>query len=54
MSGHGVDLADCQSCGEKMVWIDAPTGGWWSHLVHPADDHDGEAEAPDRLDQELP
>lgn len=30
----------CRQCGKRMAWIDCPTGGWWAHDVHPADDHD--------------
>lgn len=45
-----VGAAPCKVCGEPMQWIDCPTGGWWSHLEHPADDHDGEAPAPDHSD----
>jgi len=30
----------CHVCGKLCEWIDCPTGGWWSHRVHPADDHD--------------
>lgn len=45
-----VSLADCQECGKGIYWISSPTGGWWKHLVHPADDHDGEALAP--IDEE--
>lgn len=33
-----------------MVWIDCPTGGWWRHIDHPADDHDGEAPVPEHSD----
>lgn len=30
----------CGACGHRVLWIDCPTGGWWSHAVHPADGHD--------------
>lgn len=33
---------DCAHCGALIEWIDCPTGGWWAHDVHPADDHDAE------------
>lgn len=23
-------------------WISCPTGGWWSHLIHPEDDHEAD------------
>lgn len=39
-------LADCQICGETMYWISCPTGGWWHHLKHPRNNHDGEAPLP--------
>lgn len=30
-----------------MVWVDCPTGGWWRHIDHPSDDHDGESPVPE-------
>lgn len=33
----------CNRCYRLMYWISCPTGGWWSHAVHPDDDHDGVA-----------
>ena len=30
----------CSVCGKPVVWVSCPTGGWWSHLDHPDDDHD--------------
>lgn len=41
----------CGACGHRVGWIDCPTGGWWAHEVHPADDHDAtecvpESESP--------
>lgn len=30
----------CKTCSEKITWVDCPTGGWWSHLDHPEDNHD--------------
>ncbi|MYT26088.1 hypothetical protein GTW69_38460 [Streptomyces sp. SID7760] len=35
--------AACQHCRTQIQWIDCPTGGWWAHDDHPADDHDAEA-----------
>ena len=35
-------LADCQQCGGQIGWIDCPTGGWWAHNQHPADNHDAQ------------
>ncbi len=28
-------------CGGMIWWQACPTGGWWIHLVHSLDDHDG-------------
>jgi hypothetical protein len=36
----------CRVCGGSINWIDAPTGGWWQHAAHPADDHDAVLEMP--------
>lgn len=30
----------CKTCATPIGWIDCPTGGWWAHHAHPADDHD--------------
>jgi hypothetical protein len=30
----------CRTCVTLIGYIDAPTGGWWAHETHPADDHD--------------
>jgi len=30
----------CGSCGQPGDYNDAPGGGWWSHRMHPADNHD--------------
>ena len=35
-------FAICRVCGGLIGWIDCPTGGWWAHDVHPADDHDAD------------
>lgn len=32
----------CNRCAGPMRWNDAPTGGWFSHHVHPEDNHDAE------------
>jgi hypothetical protein len=32
----------CAQCDGLLGWIACPTGGWWSHREHPADDHDAE------------
>ena len=47
---HDCMTASCEVCEEIMVWIDCPTGGWWKHVDHPADDHDGEAPLPAHSD----
>jgi len=36
----------CTTCAEQgrevhvCDWISCPTGGWWSHRIHPEDNHD--------------
>jgi hypothetical protein len=30
----------CTVCSGRGEYNDAPGGGWWSHVEHPADDHD--------------
>lgn len=32
----------CAACDGAVGWIDCPTGGWWAHETHPADDHDAQ------------
>ncbi|WP_280193240.1 hypothetical protein [Nocardia farcinica] len=34
--------ATCTVCRTDIHWIDAPTGGWWAHDVHPEDEHDAQ------------
>jgi hypothetical protein len=34
------DLIRCRTCVTPIAWIDCPTGGWWAHAEHPADNHD--------------
>lgn len=40
----------CRTCLDQQRvpaaadWVDCPTGGWWSHVVHPDDDHDADVE----------
>ncbi len=34
----------CVVCGGVLMWIECPTGSWWAHVVHPANNHDGIAE----------
>lgn len=39
-----VTMADstttCRTCVTPIGYVDCPTGGWWAHDQHPADDHD--------------
>lgn len=37
---------NCNVCDGELYWISCPTGGWWHHVDHPADDHDGDAPLP--------
>lgn len=37
-------IRSCDICSTEVVWIEAPTGGWWKHFQHPDDDHDAEVE----------
>jgi hypothetical protein len=30
----------CVRCNGRIRWLDCPTGGWWAHEEHPADNHD--------------
>lgn len=34
------DTGSCAVCGGDIIYWDSPHGGWWSHVVHPADEHD--------------
>jgi hypothetical protein len=36
-----VILRRCVDCPSLLEWVACPTGGWWAHVVHPADSHDG-------------
>lgn len=36
----------CTKCGGQIFYQDCPTGGWWIHEVHPADNHDAEFGGP--------
>lgn len=33
---------DCKTCGGHSYWVSCPTGGWWSHGIHPADEHEAD------------
>lgn len=38
---HGMNKQPlCEVCQTGADWVDCPTGSWWSHWVHPEDDHD--------------
>jgi rubredoxin len=39
-------MDECTRCGGEVIWQDCPTGGWWYHLDHPADNHDAAAHSP--------
>ena len=32
----------CINCETPVGWVDCPTGGWWAHETHPADEHDAD------------
>jgi hypothetical protein len=34
--------ARCATCRGRIGYVDCPTGGWWAHATHPADEHDAE------------
>jgi hypothetical protein len=36
----------CEVCKDSIEWIDCPTGSWWAHWEHPADEHDAVHEDP--------
>jgi hypothetical protein len=40
--GRMEDQPKCSACSAPVAWIDCPTGGWWAHWEHPADEHDAE------------
>ncbi|MGW2384444.1 hypothetical protein [Streptomyces sp. NPDC001658] len=40
----------CINCETPVGWVDCPTGGWWAHETHPADDHDADPR-PARQDE---
>lgn len=45
-------LGICKKCDQEIEFYNSPTGTWWSHLVHPEDDHDAESKI-DLLDEAL-
>lgn len=38
--------AVCRICEGKIFYYESPSGGWWSHEVHPEDEHDAEPSVP--------
>ncbi|MGY1896171.1 hypothetical protein [Nocardia gipuzkoensis] len=39
--GNPLDIwTQCEGCGNRINWIECPTGGWWAHETHPDDNHD--------------
>jgi len=42
-----IPATHCEVCEGIMIWIECPTGGWWRHIDHPEDSHDGEAPIDD-------
>jgi hypothetical protein len=55
----GESLADkelqsaCKVCNDRIFWQSCPTGGWWIHTHHPADDHDAQGpEVHDSVEDE--
>jgi hypothetical protein len=42
----------CVECDRPITWVESPTGGWWAHDVHPADDHDADP-PPDNSPEEI-
>ena len=43
---------DCDVCGALIDWVCCPTGGWWTHRIHPTG-HDAasRAEAIEEIDE---
>lgn len=35
-------IVRCAECGTPIHFYESPTGSWWSHVVHPSDEHDAE------------
>ncbi|WP_203236553.1 hypothetical protein [Nocardia panacis] len=54
-AGYGTPLQwheQCENCGASITWIACPTGGWWTHDNHPADNHDAitQVQPPEDVD----
>lgn len=49
---HPCKIDSCNVCEEIMYWVDCPTGGWWKHVDHPYDDHDGAAPLPEHAEED--
>lgn len=43
----------CTTCEQPIGWITCPTGGWWAHVQHPADNHDAQPHLRDEIAQAL-
>lgn len=39
-AADGPSTSVCGVCSGVVGWVDCPTGGWWAHETHPADEHD--------------
>lgn len=37
----------CAVCETPIEWVACPTGGWWAHHTHPADEHDAQPPGTD-------
>ena len=44
-------LAECTVCDKRITFIECPTGGWWSHIIHQMDNHD--AISPVEIHEEI-
>lgn len=42
VDGRAGYVDECRRCGADLAWQPCPTGGWWHHVLHPADHHDAE------------
>lgn len=45
--------ATCCTCNQAIHYLDAPTGGWWAHDAHPADEHDAAPVVPVDVAEDL-
>jgi hypothetical protein len=49
ITDHG-QFYSCKHCRTLIDYIKSPAGSWWSHLIHPSNDHDAE---PDEASLEM-